>query len=67
MLVKSIPWVNFTIMFTHSFKRADPKGAKRQSSHECLFVLIKAAPKHFDEINPHSSLQGFGQARLVYY
>jgi len=28
-------------MFTHSFTCEDPKSAKRQSSHQCLFALLE--------------------------
>jgi hypothetical protein len=43
--------------FTKPFTFADPKSAKRHSSHQCLFVLlgpayVKAVHKHFGEIDP---------------
>jgi len=42
MLVKLALGVDFTSMLTHRFY-ADPKSVKRQSSHQCFFVLVGSA------------------------
>jgi len=34
--------VNLTNIFTQAFLHADPKSAKRQSSHQCHFVLLES-------------------------
>jgi len=49
-------------MLTEAFTRADPKSAKRKSSHHCLFVLlgsslIKAARKMLVKMKPDDDPQ----------
>jgi len=57
MFVILTPGVDFTKVLQAPFRHVDPKHAKKQSSHLCLFVLlgskcIKAACKHVGEIDP---------------
>jgi len=40
MLMKLTPGVDFINILPAAFKRSDPKRAKRQSSHKCLFALL---------------------------
>jgi len=35
-----LPGVNFTNILRSAFTCEDPKNAKRQSSHQCLFALL---------------------------
>jgi len=37
---ESVLGVNFTNLLIKAFMPADSKSAKRQSSHQCLFVLL---------------------------
>ena len=62
--MKSTPGVNFINKLQAAFTSADPKSAKRQSSHQpkkvgqLLFdcARVKAGHKHVDEINPWSQV-----------
>jgi len=36
-----VPGVDFTIVLRATFTRSDPKCLKRQSSHQCLFALLR--------------------------
>jgi hypothetical protein len=56
--------VNFTNILPAAFGCADPKSAKRLSSHQCLFALLgsahaKAARKTLVKLTPGSVLQNF--------
>jgi len=71
------PRVNFTNALSAAFTITDPKSAKRQSCHQCLFTLlgpvqVKALSKMLMKLTPnvmlqpHSRLnqQHFGSKRL---
>ncbi len=52
-----ISWVNFNIILPAAFTLVDPKSAKRDLWHDCLFALlgsafVKAVHKNVGEIDP---------------
>jgi len=66
-------WINFTNVLRAAFLGADPKSAKRLTSHQCLFVLlgsssIKAARKTLVKSTPtfHKFAKAFQEKRTLF-